>query len=173
MNEYIENEINEETFTIADDSTAEWALKKILEAKAEKERLINLVKVETARLQAQQEQIEKRYTNSTSYLMSKLYEYFNTVNRKKTKTQETYQLLSGKLVFKTPKPEANRNEEDLLEWCKNNAPEYVNTKESVAWGELKKNLVFNGDKAIFEATGEVVNGISVAESAGSFDVSGE
>lgn len=173
MNEYIENEMNEETFTISDDSTAEWALKKVLEAKAEKERLDNLVKAETAKLQAQQEQIEKRYVNSTGFLLSKLYEYFNTVNRKKTKTQETYQLLSGKLVFKTPKLEANKNDGDLLEWCKNNAPEYVKTSESVAWGELKKNLVFNEDKAIFKDTGEVVSGISVAESAGTFDVSGE
>jgi hypothetical protein len=131
------------------------------------------VKAEAAKLKTHQELIDMRYENSTGYLLSKLYEYFNTVEHKNTKTQESYQLLSGKLVFKKPKLEANKSEDALLEWCKTNAPEYVKTSESVAWGELKKNLVFVEDKAILKDTGEVVGGISVAESLGSFDVSGD
>lgn len=173
MIDIIETEINEESFTITDDSTAEWALQKVLSAKAERDRLTELVKAEAAKLKTHQELIDKRYENSTGFLLSKLYEYFNTVEHKNTKTQESYQLLSGKLVFKKPKMEANKSEDALLEWCKNNAPKYVKTSESVAWGELKKNLVFNGDIAILKDTGEVVGGISVAESTGSFDVSGD
>jgi hypothetical protein len=173
MIDIIETEINEETFTIADDSMAEWALQKVLEAKAERERLTDLVKAEAARLKTQQELIDKRYENSTGFLLTHLYRYFNTVEHKNTKTQETYQLLSGKLVFKKPKPEANKSEDALLEWCKNNAPEFVKTSESVAWAELKKNLVYKEGKAILKDTGEVVGGISVEESLGSFDVSGD
>ena len=173
MIDIIETEINEESFAITDDSTAEWALQKVLGARAERDRLTELVKVEATKLKTHQELIDKRYENSTGYLLSKLREYFDTVEHKNTKTQESYQLLSGKLVYKKPKMEANKSEDVLLEWCKNNAPEYVKTSESVAWGELKKNLVYNGDIAILKDTGEVVGGITVAESVGSFDVSGE
>ena len=133
MIDIIENEINEETFTIADDSTAEWALRKVLEAKAEKDRLTELVKAEAAKLKTHQELIDKKYENSTGFLMAHLFRYFNTVEHKNTKTQETYQLLSGKLVFKKPKLEANKSEDALLAWCKNNAPEYVKTSESNAY----------------------------------------
>ena len=92
-----------EQFEITDDSTAEWALKKIIEAKKERQRLLDLVDAEKQNLDIKKEQINKRYETDTGFLLSKLNTYLDTVDRKKTKTQETYQLLSGKLVRKFAK----------------------------------------------------------------------
>ena len=100
----------------------------------------------------------------------KLNEYFRTVERKETKTQESYQLLSGKLVFKKPTQKMEQNEDALLEWCKTYAPEYVITKESVAWGQIKKCMQIAGDAVVYSATGEIVSGVTISETEGSFDV---
>lgn len=168
FNEEEETEASE--FTIETDEMAEWALKKVLAAKKEKERLSDLVDAERKALDRKQEEIDNRYENETSYLIFKLNEYFQTVEHKETKTQESYQLLSGKLVFKKPTQKIEQNEEALLEWCKTNAPEYVVTKQSVAWGQIKKCMQIAGDAVIYGATGEIVSGVTVSETAGTFDV---
>lgn len=163
-----ETEVSE--FTIETDEMAEWALKKVLAAKKEKERLSDLIDAERKALDRKQEEIDSRFENETSYLIFKLNEYFQTVEHKETKTQESYQLLSGKLVFKKPTQKIEQNEEALLEWCKTNAPEYVVTKQSVAWGQIKKCMQIAGDVVIYGATGEIVSGVAIAETPGTFDV---
>lgn len=165
-----EEETETSDFTIETDEMAEWALKKVIAAKKEKERLSALIDAERERLDRAQEDIDKRYENDTSYLIFKLNEYFQTVEHKETKTQESYQLLSGKLVFKKPTQKIEQNEEALLEWCKTNAPEYVITKQSVAWGQIKKGMQIAGDAVIYSATGEIVSGVTISETPGAFDV---
>lgn len=165
-----EEETETSDFVIESDEMAEWALKKVLAAKKEKERLSALIDAERKALDRMQEEIDQRYENDTSYLIFKLNEYFKTVEHKETKTQESYQLLSGKLVFKKPTQKMEQNEEALLEWCKANAPEYVVTKQSVAWGQIKKNMQIAGDSVIYGATGEIVSGVTITETDGSFDV---
>ena len=157
-------------FTIDSDEKAEWALKKVLAAKKEKERLTALVNAERESLDRAQENIDARYENETSYLLYKLGEFFKTVEHKETKTQESYQLLSGKLVFKKPTQKLEQQKEALLEWCKENAPEYVKTEQSVEWGQIKKCMKIVGDSVIYDATGEIVQGVALAEVAGAFDV---
>ena len=160
----------EQEFTIDSDEMAEWALKKVLAAKREKDRLTALVDAERESLDRKQADIDKRYENDTSYLLFKLSEYFKTVEHKETKTQESYQLLSGKLVFKKPAQKLEQDKGALLEWCKENAPEYVKTEQSVEWGQIKKCMKIVGEQVIYDATGEIVQGVAVTETAGTFDV---
>lgn len=162
---------SEETgFIIDSDEKAEWAVKKVIAAKKEKERLMALIDAERETLDRKKADVNKRYEGDTSYLLAKLGEYFSTVEHKKTKTQESYQLLSGKLVFKKPAQKLEQDEGALLEWCRSNAPEYVKTQESVAWGDIKKQLTVVGETVVYGDTGEIVNGVVVSEVAGVFDV---
>ena len=167
-----EIETNEPTeFVIDTDQKAEWALKKVLEAKAEKERLTSLVNSELDLLKVRQAEIDRHYENETSYLMAKLNEYMMTVKCKATKTQATYELLSGKLVLKFPKTKMKESPE-LLDWCKQNAPEFVRTKEEVMWGEFKKNLEATTEGVIMANTGEFVEGVEIQEEPAEFDIKG-
>ena len=159
-----------EQFEINDDSSAEWALKKIIEAKRERQRLLDLIDVEKATLDAKKEQVNKRYETDTGFLLSKLNAYLDTVERKKTKTQETYQLLSGKLVRKFAKQKLVPNKEALLDWCKQNAPEYVKHTEEAMWGEVKGKFSIIDGVVIYSDTGELVTCVSVEESPITFDV---
>lgn len=69
-----------------------------------------------------------------------------------------------KLPWATLKSQKNpqgyiKDDETLLEWAQSNAAEYVKVAASVAWGELKKQLVVVGGKVMLKETGEVVEGI--------------
>ena len=79
-----------------------------------------------------------------------------------TKSQETYPLPHGKLVWKDQQPEFERDDEKLLSWLKaNKRQDMVALKETVKWGDLKKTLTFQGDEAFDTETGEKVPGITV------------
>lgn len=159
----------EQGFIIDNDQKAEWAIKKVLEERAERDRLLELVEIEIARLKEQAEDINTRYAEKTDYLMTMLNNYAQTVNCKETKTQKTYQLLSGKLVYKIPQKKLTPSE-SLLEWCKVNAPEYVKIEEKVAWGDIKAKMQIVDDKAVFTDTGEFIDCIDVTETEPSFDI---
>jgi hypothetical protein len=68
--------------------------------------------------------------------------------------------LSGATLKSQKNPQGYIKDDDtLLEWAQSNAAEYVKVAASVAWGELKKQLVVVGGKVMLKETGEVVEGI--------------
>ena len=164
-----EEEVN--TFTITDDNKADWALKKIAEERKEVERLNALAKQQIEEIELKIKHLEETTERKTAFLKGCLAQYFETVPHKATKTQETYKLLSGSLVFKLPSQKMVKDDEKLLEYFKqNNMNEYIKTKETPAWAEFKKNLSIVDDKVIDTSTGEVVDVVKVEETAGSFEV---
>jgi hypothetical protein len=93
------------------------------------------------------------------------------VPHKKTKTRETYRLLSGNLVLKLGGVKPTPNDEKLVEWLKANGyNDMVKTEEKPMWGEFKKKLNFTGTVATVAETGEVVEGIVVATAPNTFTV---
>lgn len=166
-------ELENAEFEINDDATAEWALKKVLSAKRERERLLALIKTEREDLDRKEERAEKRYEADTSYLLSKLNAYLDKVERKKTKTQESYQLLSGKLVRKFATQKLVPDDEALLEWCKKNAPEYIKHEETPMWSKVKSKFAIANGIVICAETGECVTCVSVEEKPSAFEVKGD
>ena len=150
------------TFIVDDDQKADWCLEKIREANAEKERwtafymdrLKKLCDAEDARIQRME------------FLLQ---QYFRTVPHKETKTQQSYALPSGKLVYKRQQPEWTHDDSVLLPWVMENVPNMVKVKESVDWAELKKELSVVGD-AIVNADGLIVPGVTVMERPDVFKV---
>lgn len=166
INEMVDNE---ERFVINDDGKAEWALNKIIEEKAETQRMINVANSMIMKYQEKIEVYQNQFESKTAYLKEQLRQYFETVPHKITKTQETYKLPSGTLKLKKQNPEYIRDEEKLLEWVKANKISYVKTKESVNWAELKKELKFVDNKAL-TVDGEIVDGITVSERPSVFEI---
>ena len=110
------------------------------------------------------EQAKKRYEANSSFLTSKLAEYFEKVPKKATKTQETYRLLSGTLVrrFATVKPTPDK--EKLAQWLKTNGyTDYIKTIEEPKWGEFKELLNTEGNIPTIKDTGEIVEGVALVE----------
>lgn len=161
-----------EAFRIIDnDSKANWAVKQIMKDRAETDRLLALADEEIKYLHDRRKALMDRQEAREGYLKALLMGYFERVEPSTTtKTQTTYKLLAGKLVKKRQQPEFQRDEAAMVAWAKDNAPAYVQVKESVAWGELKKATETQGDKVIYKDTGEVVPGVVAVERPDVFEV---
>lgn len=159
-------------FVIDSDSKADWAVCKIREAQEERDRLLALVEEKRTELKERCEAINAKYEAETSGLLSMLQSYMETVPRRKTKTQESYQLLSGKLVLKAGLVKCDYDDNALLSWLKQNHPEYVTTKESAAWGSFKKRLDIDPATGVvtIAETGEVVDVITAERGEERFEV---
>lgn len=158
--EYLSEE--EQRFVVDDDQKAEWCLEKIREANETKEKF-------KAHYEEQLGKIEARCDFRIEYMQRLLWDYFETVPRKVTKTQQSYQLPSGKLVLKHQGPEFERDDELILAWLKANDDKYIKIKASVDWAELKKTLTICGEQVAGE-TGEIIPGIIVHERDDAFKV---
>ncbi len=159
-------------FVIDDDNKADWAIRKIDEEKQELNRIRELADEQTARIEQKVEAAERRFNQRTSYLRSLLGSYFMQVPHRRTKTQESYRLLSGSLVLKLPKVKPVYEEDELVEYLKENGmPDYIKTEEKARWGEFKKLLDLSaGVYPVIKDTGEVVDCIRIEETPAEFKV---
>jgi len=160
----------EEGFKIDSDSLAEWALNKIKDAEAERDRLNAVSSEKIAFYTNNIEDNNRRCEHETSFLKGCLRAYFESVPHKETKTQETYKLPSGTLTWKKPKMDYERNDEELLKYMKETHPEFVVTKESIDWAEFKKNIAVIDGTAVDTENGVVIMAITPIVKDGSFDV---
>lgn len=158
----------EDTFKIENDKTADWAITQIREAENERDRLITLAEEQISDLNHRIEELKTKCDNETAFLRSCLEMYFETVSSKETKTQKSYKLLSGTLVYKKPSVKINHDDEKLLEFLE--GTEFVETKKSLKWGEYKKILTISGDDVVDTETGEVVEGCTVEDVPASFNI---
>ena len=169
--DYFERE-TPEGFAINDDKTAEWALKKIKAAQAEHDRLMDLVTAERDELNEKALELDRRLESETGYLKALLYNYFETVEKKETKTQQSYKLLSGSLVFKKPSVSIVKPDNDqLVAFLESVGREdLIEDKRTAAWGEYKKSLTIADDGQVVSEDGEILDFIEVEQKAGEFNV---
>ena len=161
-----------EEWTIKNDSEAEWALQRIAEEQADTERLIALGEKKIEETEKSMEKSRKNCESHTNYLKGKLFEYFQNVNHRKTKSGvEKYALLSGTLQMKPASKKPVVNDEQLVEWlAANDMTDYIKTKQTPAWGDLKKSLDLSGDIPVVKETGEVVEGVTLEDVPETFEI---
>lgn len=161
-----------ESFRIDDDKLADWAIRKIRAEQEEHDRLQRLIDSEREDLDKKQQEIDERLQQKTSFLKHLLYEYFEGVEKKETKTQQSYKLLSGSLVFKKPSVSIARPDNDqLVAYLEESGREdLIEVKKSATWGEFKKTLTISSDGQVVSEDGEVIDFITTEEKAGEFNV---
>ena len=159
-----------EGFRIDNDQKAEWALAKIREEQAEAQRIMNVCRSMIMHYEQQLKKAEEDFEKKTAYLRSQLEQYFDSVEKRRTKTQEVYKLPSGTLRRKYPGPQFKRDDDALVKWLKErNMKDYIKVKETADWANLKKAIQVVGNKAVDE-NGEVVEGITVVDRPPVFEV---
>ena len=159
-----------QSFVVDSDVKAEWAIKKIREEQAEHDRFVAVCQEMIEEYKLKIETAGKKLESDTAFFKSQLASYFVTVEKKCSKTQESYKLPSGTLVLKHQKPELQRDEGKLVKFVKElGLNDYIKTKESVDWAELKQTLTVAGDKCL-TADGEVVEGVTVVNRSSVFEV---
>lgn len=142
-------------FQIQDDQGAEWALKKIREAREEQ------VKWETfyaERLEA----VRQKTQETVDYMTGLLQMYFASVPHRVTKGgTEKYALPSGELICKPAGIDYERDEGALLSWCEANLPEAVKVTRKASWEDVKKYI---------KETGDIPEGVVPVETEPTFQV---
>lgn len=155
-------------FRITDDSTADWAIEKINEARAERDRLLSLVEEKMEQLEEKRKLYIENFETNTCYLRGKLMDYFMTVKTHDTKTMKKYKLVSGTLVLKKQQSLYERDETALLAWAETTAPELVKVKKEISWADLKKRADVSGGSLLLD--GEIIHGVTVIEREDVFEV---
>lgn len=156
---------------IADDGCADWAVRKIADERAELARLKELADAQIQRIEEKVAAAERRCENGTRFLTNKLAEYFEMVPHKKTKTKESYRLLSGTLAKKLGGVSMKQDDAKLLEYLKASGNEdMIKVTEKPAWGEFKKRLAIMGGQVVDQETGEIVEGVAIIENPDTFSV---
>ena len=155
-------------FEITDDKAAQWALRKIGEARKEQDRLLALVDAEFERLAGERAMLREKCEQDTAYLTDALRRYFEIVEHRQTKTRESYKLLGGSLIFKKPAAKMVQDEAALIERLADTP--FVETVTKLRWGEYKKTLEVAGYVVVDTATGEVVPDVRVEITPGEFVV---
>jgi hypothetical protein len=124
-----------EAWTIENDQSADWAMKKIKEAETDFDKWKTFYN-------SMIDKAERRKDRTVAYMTEKLKQYFETVPHKESKTQEKYSLPSGDLVMKKPKSVwEHEDDEALLEWVKENGfSDCIKVTERVSWSDVKKRL---------------------------------
>ena len=159
-----------EAYAIRTDAEADRALEKIQDARAEYERLATACRERIAEFEARIEAAQAACEREVGYYSGLLHEYFGSVPHKATKTQETYSLPSGKLIWKKPSVTIRRDDEAVLEWAKHGAPWLVWNTPKLNWKALKEGLFEKDGRYIYADTGEVVPGLTPEEVPGRFEV---
>ena len=149
---------------ITDDRSAEWAISQIRQANDDTEKW-------EAHFASQLEKIKAANQETIDFMTAQLEAYFDSVPHKATKTQESYQLPSAKLVRKQQAPEYVKDDAALVAYLKQAAPECVETVEKPRWGEYKKRCSIVDGAVVDMETGEVVEGVTATERPPVFVVS--
>lgn len=160
----------EEKFVVDNDKKAEWALSKIRALKADMDRYVDVCDEMIAEYEQKKKKAIDRYEQETAWFKSQLAQYFETVDKRKTKTQEVYELPGGTLRKKYPDPQYKRDDKQLIKWLKDNGKDsYIDTSEAVNWRELKK-VTRTKDNMVITGDGEIVEGVEVIERPSTFEV---
>ena len=165
-NEILEEEQEEQDgveVAVLDDTSAEMMMRRIKDANEEYDRMEAWYKTQLRRMK------EKR-DGVVGWAKGCLRQYFDLVPKHETKTQSSYETMSGKMVMKRLGPAFDVDDAVLVPWLKENGlEEFVKVKETVNWDALKKTVKVTGDAVVTE-DGEIVPGITVTEREPDFQV---
>lgn len=156
-----------EKFTVRDISSAEWCLKRIAWHQKHKADALAFVESEKAKLDEYLAKVNSEENGSIEYFTELLKPF--AMEQLQGSKKKTVNLPSGSLSFKKQSPEFVKNDEELLAFAKESVPEFVKIKESVDWGEMKKECIIAGNRLVTK-DGEIVQGVTVNERDDTFTV---
>jgi hypothetical protein len=158
----------DDTFTVTDDSKADWCCRKITQAQKRIEERKAYVQAEIERLKTWQKEQDEKDEATIGYMESLLKPYFDHLRESGALGRsKSYKLPHGILQSRKAQPKWERDDKQLVEWAR----QYNLTKveEVPKWSEIVKRLKpvkdMPGALAVDELTGEIVTGVQLEQPA--------
>ena len=122
-------------FTIRDAGDASWVVRKIVEARARRERVKDWAKMELAAVEREEKFFLQRFGDELEAWLQE-----NNEGRR------TLPLPDGTLGFRKKRPTIQIEDEDrVLDWCESNLPDAIRIKRSVLKTPLNEHLQETGE----------------------------
>jgi len=145
------------------DYQMEKLLVELKEFTEEKERLMLVAKKMIEEYQDKINMYQEQILQKEQYTKDVIYSLIEIDKMKDTKTQKSYQLVSGKVII----PKDKYTIKLKSEYDESKIPEeYITVKRSVNWGEYKKQLNIHGNEVINKETGEIVDNVEIEKVEG-------
>ena len=151
---------DKETFKVDSLEKANWCMKQIQAKERQKEELKQLVEYEKQKLEIYLAQESKGPEESIEFFKAKMQPYI--AEKIAEGKKKSINLPCGTVGFRSSAPKFTFDDEKLKTFVTGYDKNLIETKTSVKWGELKKQLTFSNNQAVTE-DGEVVPGIVVEE----------
>lgn len=158
----------QQEFIIDDLSKAEWTMKKIAHLK-------NKIADKQAQAAKMKADIDswlltetEHHTNDIAYFEGLLQPF--VVEQLKDSKKKSISLPSGKIGFKAGNKnfmfagkKVEKTLPELIKFIKETNPEFIETKETVKWGDLKKTLTVTDKGVVVTSDGEIVTDMTVEQ----------
>lgn len=156
---------NSEVFRLTDDQSAEWAVRKIREARRDTEQW-------EAHFAGQMERIRKANEETEAYFTTLLAEWFAIQPKRETRTQAKYSLPGADLVRRKQQPEYIKDDKILAAFLHtSDMDEFVELVPKPKWAELKKRCAIGPDGVVVDTeNGVVLEGVRAEERPDKFEV---
>ena len=169
LQEFLDSE-HKEGFRVTEDSSANWALRKIAQHKRKIEENNLLAEEEIHKIETWNKQVNDEAQQSIDYFQSLLAEYAEVI-RKENPKFKTLKLPSGRIRYKKQQPKWHYKDDEVVKALKDaGMTDYIKVKETPSKSDIKKAFVVSDGKVINPDTGEIVTGIEVEERAEKFEV---
>ncbi|MBS3768171.1 MAG: host-nuclease inhibitor Gam family protein [Candidatus Cloacimonetes bacterium] len=171
-----QEERKSEGFVIDNKGKANWALRKIRQLKKKQVENDNLADNEISKLKSEIDEVKDWLKSENDNLQNSIDFFENLLKgyafsiKEEDPEFKTLKLPFGELQFRKRRDKWNYDEEKLLEFAKDNIKTSVKVVEKVDKRKLKKLVKKVDDKVIIEATGEIVEGISIEKRDEEFKV---
>ena len=166
-----ETSSNEHTFVIDKPELANWAIRKVKEARRRRDMFNSAAYDTISRMEEKIAENNRRCDSETGMLLTALDRYLDIVPAKESKTQRTFILPEGKLKKKFARLDFKPDNERLAAYLADDE-EYIKVIREPKWSEFKNILQAVNGNIIRTDTGEIVEGVTIEERPESFDIEG-
>jgi hypothetical protein len=162
IDEQLQPEEKQDGWQIKTDDEANWALRKIKQAKDALVKKEEFAKREIERIQTWLDAEKESAGKDVSFFETALYGYFRALQAEGALgNKKSLKLPHGTLQMRKKQAKLERDDNKLIEVARPLG--LVKVKESLDWAEFKKRLIIDGYKVIDKESGEVLDAIRVVE----------
>ena len=162
LNDYLNQQDNDQ-WKVKDESSADWALRKIKEHEDEIKRINDFAEQEVSKIEDWAKGEVEQHKRNIDYFQGKLAEYAMNL-KEEDDNFKSLKLPNGRVRFRKQQPQWKYDDKTLIQSLKRSGmTDYIKVEEKPVKNDIKKVLEVVDGKAINPETGEVVEGIEVVE----------